>query len=181
MSGLHFLGSISVLKAGHHPALCPSYRGNSFFHSANIYWVLTYLTTINVSSLWRLMISEGTAWLCDSCSLVQGGAQQTTAQGTHPASFVNKVSLEQSHAQLSTCFLWLFKKKKKQALLRYSSYTIRFTFLNFTTQWFLVCSQGCRQIQELFNFRSFSAPSKETPCLSNHLLLLLPTSPWNHS
>lgn len=47
MSGLHFLGSISVLKAWSHPALCPLLqRAIFFFYSANIYWVLTYLTTI---------------------------------------------------------------------------------------------------------------------------------------
>lgn len=47
MSGLHFLGSISVLKAWSHPALCPLLqRANFCFYSANIYWVLIYLTTI---------------------------------------------------------------------------------------------------------------------------------------
>ena len=163
MSALHFLGSISVLKAGHHPALCPLLQRAVlfFFHSANIYWVLTYLTTIVV--VLEINDKRGTAlamWLIQPSA----GLNKLQPRGHIQPDFVNKVSLEQSHTHLSTCFLWLFKKKKKLALLRYSPHTTRFTLLNFTIQWFFVCSELC-DCQNYLILDHFRHPQKKLRAL----------------
>ena len=67
----------------------------------------------------------------------------------------------------------------KNNFFEYNSYTIKFTLLKYTIQWFLVYSEDCAQSSPLSNPRIFSSPQKEilhplavTLLLSLSILLL---------
>ena len=62
-------------------------------------------------------------------------------------------------------FNWKLLLALLTALLKYNTYTIKFTYLMCTTKWFLVYSHNCGTIHN--NFRRFSSPHKKPHTFSN--------------
>ena len=63
---------------------------------------------------------------------------------------------------------------KLSFLIRYNSYTTRFTLLKCAIQWILTCSQGCATIIHYLILEAFNPIKRNLVLISSHSLLLPP-------